>query len=245
MSERVLVLGATSGIARALCRVLAARGCTLVLAGRDTEELSRISRDLDVRYGATAEIARFDALEFDTHRKLTDKLAPTLDGVVLAYGYMTEQAETQQSFDEARRTIDVNFTSAVSVLEPIAAAFETRGSGWIAVISSVAGDRGRQSNYTYGASKAGLTAYVAGLRNRLCKAGVHVLTVKPGFVDTSMTQGKVDPNSPLMASPERVATEIDAAIRARTDVLYTPWFWRGVMGAIKSIPEALFKRLKL
>jgi short-subunit dehydrogenase len=122
---------------------------------------------------------------------------------------------------------------------------EERGRGYIAAVSSVAGDRGRQSNYTYGASKAGLSAYLQGLRNRLHPAGVHVLTVKPGFVDTPMTHGLVNPDSPLVASPEQVAADVDLAIRKRKDVIYTRWFWRAVMLVIGSIPERVFKRLKL
>src|SRR6516164_9862855 len=125
-----------------------------------------------------------------------------------------------------RQSLDVNFLSAAELLEIAAAYFEPRRSGFIAAISSVAGDRGRQSNYTYGAAKAGLTAYLQGLRNRLWRAGVHVLTVNPGFVDTPMTRGRINPNSLLVATPERVARDIDRALRRRRDVLYTPWFWR-------------------
>lgn len=247
--ERVLILGATSGIARALARVLAEKHASLVLAGRRVEELMKDAKDLQIRTGAPARAIRFEALDFDSHAAFFDEAEEAaggdLDGVVLAYGYMTEQSRTEQSFEEARRTLDVNFTSAVSILNVVANAFEARGHGWIAAISSVAADRGRQSNYMYGASKAGLSAYLQGLRNRLHKSGVHVLEVKPGFVDTPMTQGLVDPASPLVAAPEQVARSIEGAIRARRNVLYTPWFWRGIMTTIRSIPESIFKRLKL
>jgi decaprenylphospho-beta-D-erythro-pentofuranosid-2-ulose 2-reductase len=249
MSENVLILGATSGIARAVASELAARGARLVLAGRNVDELERIAADVSVRHGMPAVVEAFEALDYAAHAGLVERADAAfpggLDGVVLAYGYMTEQAKTQTDFEAARRTIDVNFTSAVSVLEPLAARLEARRRGWLAVISSVAGDRGRQSNYTYGAAKAGLSAYVQGLRNRLHPAGVHVLTIKPGFVDTAMTQGVVNPGSPLLVQPDRVAREIVDGIERRADVLYTPWFWRGIMKTITAIPESVFKRLRL
>ncbi len=248
-SENVVILGATSGIARALCLVMAERGCRLIVAGRNEEELDRIASDLRVRTGADAFVEKFDALDFDDHvpflARCGERFGGVIDGVVLCYGYMTDQEKTEQDFEAARRTIDVNFTSAISILGAVANDMEARGAGYIAAIGSVAGDRGRQSNYTYGASKAGLSAFLGGLRNRLCKSGVHVLEVRPGFVDTPMTHGLLDPNSPLVASPERVATAIDAAIRAKRDVIYAPWFWRGIMKTIRSIPESVFKRLKL
>ena len=118
---------------------------------------------------------------------------------------------------------------------------ERRGAGYLAAISSVAGDRGRQSNYTYGIAKAGLTAYLQGLRNRLFHAGVHVLTINPGFTDTPMTRGKVDPKSPMVASPERVARDIDRTIRKRRNVLYTPWFWGPIMMIIRLVPESVLR----
>ncbi len=141
--------------------------------------------------------------------------------------------------------MEINLTSAVVLLSLFANYLEDRRSGYLAVISSVAGDRGRQSNYTYGAAKAGLTAYLQGLRNRLYRSGVHVLTVKPGFVDTPMTHGRVNPDSPLVASPARVARDIDWAIRRRRNVIYTPWFWRPIMLAVRLVPEFVFKRLRL
>jgi decaprenylphospho-beta-D-erythro-pentofuranosid-2-ulose 2-reductase len=249
MMEKVLILGATSGIARALGRVLAERQVELVLAGRRLSDLERDAADLGIRGGTRARAIAFEALDFDGHaafyRRAQDLAGGPFDGVVLAYGYMTDQDVTEKDFAEARRTVDVNFTSALSILNVVANDMEERRSGWIAAISSVAGDRGRQSNYTYGASKAGLSAYLGGLRNRLHASGVHVLEVKPGFVDTPMTQGLLDPNSPLVASPETVARAIDRAIRARKNVVYTPWFWRGIMTTIRSIPESIFKRLKL
>jgi decaprenylphospho-beta-D-erythro-pentofuranosid-2-ulose 2-reductase len=249
MAEKVLILGASSGIARALGRVMAERGVELVLAGRRLEDLQRDASDLGIRGGHPARAIQFEALEFDDHAAFYERAKElaggAFDGVVLAYGYMTDQETTEKDFAEARRTVDVNFTSALSILNVVASDMEARRSGWIAAISSVAADRGRQSNYTYGASKAGLSAYLGGLRNRLHRSNVHVLEVKPGFVDTPMTRGLLDPSSPLVASPDTVARAIDRAIRAKRNVVYTPWFWRGIMTTIRSIPESIFKRLKL
>jgi decaprenylphospho-beta-D-erythro-pentofuranosid-2-ulose 2-reductase len=249
MSDNILILGATSGIAKALARRLASRGCHLLLAGRNGDELGRLAADCHTRFGVTVHIEVFDALAFDEHPAFIDRCFERFDGelhgVILCHGYMTEQEQCQSEFAEARRTIDINFTSAVSLLEQIAGRYERTGSGYIAAISSVAGDRGRQSNYVYGSSKAALSAYLQGLRHRLYRSKVPVLTIKPGFVDTPMTFGKLKPNSPLVASPERVAADIDRAIRRRRNVLYTPWFWRPIMWIIRCLPEPLFKRTRL
>ncbi len=249
MSENVLVLGATSGIGQPVCHKLAARGCALVLAGRRENELQRMADDLKVRYQAAASVATFDAMALDTHKAFIDSAIAQadhqLDGVLLCQGYLPDQQEAQADFAEAKRTIDVNYTSAVSLLEPVAAHMAERRAGWIAVIGSVAGDRGRMSNYLYGSAKAGLSAYLQGLRNRLAHAGVHVLTIKPGPVDTPMTEGVVDTNKPTVATAEQVAADIDKAIRKRKNVLYTPWFWRPIMAVIRTIPEFVFKKMKM
>jgi decaprenylphospho-beta-D-erythro-pentofuranosid-2-ulose 2-reductase len=249
MSENVLIIGATSGIARALVRCMAERGCQLLLAGRDMDELQRIRQDLKVCYEIDAGVMLFEATEFDTHKKFFDDCQNHFDGklhgVVVCHGYLPDQRNAEQDFSECRKSFNVNFLSAVSVMNVAANYMEKRKSGYLAAISSVAGDRGRQSNYIYGAGKAGLTAYLQGLRNRLYPAGVHVLTIKPGFVDTKMTAGLVDPDSPLVATPQRVAMDIDRAIRRRQNVVFSPWFWRLIMAVICSIPEWIFKRLKL
>ncbi len=249
MTETVLVLGSTSGIARALCRRLGSAGHRLVLAARGQEELAAQAADLSARFGIEVATETFDALDVDQLDRLFERCRAhaggALDGVVLAYGVLPDQAGTQGDHEAIRRSYALNLTSAVVLLDSAASHLEARGAGWIAAISSVAGDRGRQSNYHYGAAKAGLSAYLSGLRNRLARTGVHVLTIKPGFVDTAMTQGVVNPSSPLLASPERVARDIEKAIRRRRDVLYTPWFWRPIMLVIRLIPESVFKRLSL
>ncbi len=249
MSETVLVLGATSGIARALCRLLAARGDRLILAARDVEALATLAADLSTRSGTTTESLAFDALDPDTHpaflARCLEAAGDALDGVVLCFGTLPDQELAYREPDAARAALEVNLVAPVVLLDLAAAHLEEQGHGWIAAVSSVAGDRGRQSNFIYGSAKAGLSAYLSGLRNRLAPKGVHVLTVKPGFVDTAMTQGVVDPRSPLLASPEKVARDIERAIRRHRNVLYTPWFWRFIMLVIRTIPEPIFKRMKL
>lgn len=247
MSGKVLILGPSSGIGSAVAHEMARAGKALVLAGRDVEEAETLAADLRIRYGAQVAVERFDALDFAGHGAMLDRCGSDggLEGVILCYGDMASQEETERDFAVARRMIDVNYTSCVSVLSEAARRLKPSEGKWVCAVSSVAGDRGRQSNFVYGSSKAALTAYLQGLRNRLYPAGVHVVTVKPGFVDTAMTWGLLKPGSPLVASPQRVARDIRRAIERRRDEVYTPWFWRGIMAIIKRVPERVFKRLKL
>ena len=242
----VLILGATSGIASALTREFAAHKFDLVLGGRDREELSARASDLSLRYGVRAGILSFDALDPQTHastlRSFLSQAGNTLQGAVVCIGYLGDQTKGQSDWEEARRILETNFTGCVSALNILANHFESRRAGFICAISSVAGDRGRQSNYLYGAAKAGLSAYLQGLRNRLFPADVKVITVKPGFVDTRMTYGHS--GLFLVASPERVAKGIFRAIVKGKEVVYVPWFWRPMMLIVRSIPEAIFKRLR-
>ena len=242
----VLILGAGSSIAKAIAHRFAQAGHSLVLAGRDQGELERDAADLRLRYGAAARTAHFDATDFDSHGRFVAELAGAdggLEGVVVCHGAFAEQEEAAKDFAVARRMIDVNYTSAVSVLNPIADELERRGRGFICAISSVAADRGRQSNYLYGSTKAALGTYLQGLRQRLSRRGVRVVTVKPGFVDTALTFGR--PGMFLVASPGKVGEDIYRAVRRGRGEVYTPRFWRGIMGIIKAIPEPVFKRMKM
>jgi decaprenylphospho-beta-D-erythro-pentofuranosid-2-ulose 2-reductase len=243
----VLILGATSGIASALAKEFAAHKYDLVLGGRDRDELSALASDLSLRNSVRASFLAFDALDIQTHAaSLQSFLAEsgnTLAGAVVCIGYLGDQAKAQVDWDEARLILDTNFTGCVSALNILANHFEPRRTGFICAISSVAGDRGRQSNYLYGAAKAGLSVCLQGLRNRLFPAGVKVITVKPGFVDTRMTYGR--PGLFLLASPESVAKGIFRAIVKGKSVVYLPWFWRPIMLIVRSIPETIFKRLKM
>ena len=243
----VLILGAHSSIARAVAHRFAEAGHPLVLAARDADELARDAADLRLRHGVAVRTLPFDATDFDSHPAFVDACLnggdAGLEGVVLCHGYFTDQDDAARDFELARRMIDTNYTSAVSVLNPLADYFAGRRGGFICAVSSVAGDRGRGSNYLYGSSKAALTVYLQGLRNRLARTGVKVLTIKPGFVDTALTFGR--PGMFLVATPEKVAGDVYRAVRRGRDEVYTPWFWWGIMRIIKSIPEPVFKRMKL
>jgi decaprenylphospho-beta-D-erythro-pentofuranosid-2-ulose 2-reductase len=246
-SEKILILGATSAIAKALAIELASEGNRVILAGRDIQELEATAADLRLRFNANVYTERFDATDYDSHAGFVQRCIALgevgLNGVVLCHGNLTDNAAATADFCMARDMIETNYLSAVSVLTPIAKYLESQRSGWICVLSSVAGDRGRQSNYIYGSAKAGLSTFLQGLRNRLFRSGVAVTTVKPGFVDTAMTWGL--PGLFLVATPQKVARDIRRAIRNRRGTIYTPWFWRWIMMMIRYIPEPIFKRMKL
>jgi decaprenylphospho-beta-D-erythro-pentofuranosid-2-ulose 2-reductase len=243
--KKVLVLGATSAIAQATCRLLAARGAALHLVGRDAARLEAVAKDLSVR-GARVSTRVQELNELSTHEELVahaDRELGGMDGVLLAHGLLGSQPESERSWEEARKVLTTNFMGPASLLTHVANLLEQRGAGTIVVISSVAGDRGRQSNYVYGSSKGGLNVFLQGLRNRLARSNVAVVTVKPGFVDTPMTAHL--PKNALFASPEGVARGILRAADARRDEVYVPGFWRLIMFAVHSIPEGFFKRMKL
>ncbi len=245
---RVLLLGATSGIARAAAAEFARHGHGLVLAARDAEEAAATAADLALRFGVPADAVPLDALDFAAHEAALERCWAAagpegVEGVVLFVGYLGDPVAARGDAEEARRILDTNFTACAALLNGVANRMERRGSGWIAALSSVAGDRGRQSNYLYGAAKAGLTVYLQGLRNRLFHAGVRVVTVKPGFVDTGMTYGK--PGMFLVASPDAVARGLYRAATRSGGTVYLPWFWRPVMWIIRAVPEPVFKRLRL
>lgn len=244
----VVVLGVTSSIARAVAAEFARNGHDLIVAGRDIEEVNAIACDLELRHAVKVAAKPFDAEAFDTHAAFVDECfseaGGTLDGVVVGFGFMDDQSVAQADFHIAKRTIDVNLLGTISVCEAFARHLQPLKRGFIAGVSSVAGDRGRQTNYIYGASKAGMSAYLQGLRNRLHADGVHVCTIKPGFVDTKMTWGLPLPG-PLVASPEAAGSAIYAAIIRKKDIAYVPSFWRWIMFLIRAIPEWQFKKMKL
>lgn len=245
-SGTVLLLGGTSGIGRALGQSFASRGFDLVITGRDEIELVRTAQDLVTRYGTVVHPFLFDAADTGSHPAFfTSVVEKTggLSGAVVAFGWLGEQERAIASGVCAEQVIIANFGGAVSILTLIANYLVERGTGFIAGIGSVAGDRGRQSNYVYGASKGALALFLQGLRSRLYRHGVHVVTVKPGFVDTQMTYGL--PGLFLVASPRDVADRILKAIERQENVVYVPAFWRYVTLIIRLIPERLFKRMKL
>jgi short-subunit dehydrogenase len=240
----VLLLGATSDMARAAARAYAARGRPILLAARNPALLATDIDDLRVRYGVTARAIGFDILDTASHPAFLDATGELPQTVVCAVGLLGEQVASQTHPEQAEVVMRTNYLGPALLLDQIAQRMETRGSGVIIGISSVAGDRGRASNYCYGSAKAGFSAYLSGLRNRLARKGVHVITVKPGFVRTRMTEGMKLPGA-LTAEPEEVAAAIIKAEDRRSNTVYARPIWRWVMLAIIHLPEAVFKRLSL
>jgi decaprenylphospho-beta-D-erythro-pentofuranosid-2-ulose 2-reductase len=244
--KKTLLIGANSGIAEAVARRLAARGEELYLLGRSPERLQALAADLGVRGGKVAGSAVFDARRLDAHPEVLEAAVRALgglDAVLIAHGTLGDQKACEASVSETMDQLATNALSVISLCTLLANRFEIQGSGCLAVISSVAGDRGRQSNYVYGTAKAAVSAFTQGLRNRLYRSGVHVLTIKPGFVDTPMTADIK--KGPLFASADRVAGGIIAAMDEAKDVVYLPFFWAPIMALIRAVPERIFKKLRL
>ena len=240
----VLIIGAKSDIAIAVARKYAEKGYNLYLAARQANELEAIAKDIILRTQQTITCIEFDVLDYPTHQAFYDALPEKPVGVISAVGYLGTQDSAQNDFALAQKIIDTNYTGVVSILNIIANDFEQKKAGFIVGISSVAGDRGRKSNYIYGSAKAALSTYLSGLRNRLYTANVHVLTVKPGFVATKMTAG-MDLPTKLTAQPEQVADAIFKAQQKHQNVLYTLWLWKWIMLIIKHIPEWKFREMSI
>ena len=240
--KTILVLGATSSIAMAVQRQLVSPNAHFFLIARSKEKLTTVAQDLLVRGAAQVDMIVADLDDTETHPQMlavaVSRLG-SLDLALLAHGVLGDQLAAERDYPVAERILGTNFLSAVSLLTWLGNHCESQGRGTIAVISSVAGDRGRKSNYVYGASKAALNTFLAGLRNRCDRHGVQVLTIKPGFVATPMTAHI--PKNGLFATPETVANGILRAIRSRRDVVYVPWFWWPIMTIIKAVPERIFK----
>lgn len=244
--RKIIVLGATSALAMETAKLFAAEGCSFFLVARNSTKLEAVKGDLLVRGAKQVEALAADMSDLTGHEKILDRADKALGGynmVFIAYGTLGDQKACERDFHTAEKELKTNFLSVVSVLTPVANYFEAKKEGAIVVISSVAGDRARQSNYIYGVGKGAVSLYLQGLRNRLFPAGVKVLTVKPGFVDTPMTAGMK--KGPLFVTPDVVARGIVRAVKSGNDVVYLPWFWLIIMTVIRSIPEAIFKRLKL
>jgi short-subunit dehydrogenase len=242
--DPVLILGGRSDIGLALARAYAAQGHPVQLAARDAPSLAPEQADVALRHGVEVSLHEFDALDPDGFEALLDSL-PALPGIAISVvGLMGDQAESARDTSAACRVIRSNFEGPATMLAVIANRFEARGHGLIIGISSVAGERGRATNYVYGAAKAGFTAYLSGLRNRLAGSGVHVMTVLPGFVATRMTEG-MDLPARLTTDPDTLARRVLRAGRARRNVIHVSRIWWLVMAIIRAIPEAVFKRLRL
>lgn len=244
--RRVLILGASSAIAEHTARLFASRGDRLLLVARNAQRLKTISDDLRVRGAEDCDYRVAELADHSQHAELLREANAQLGGldiVLIAYGTLGDQKACEADFDLALSELQNNCLSVLSLLTLLANQLQQQGHGCLAVISSVAGDRGRQSNYIYGTAKGALSIFLQGLRNRLYKSGVQVLTIKPGFVDTPMT--KDFDKGALWVKPEVIARGIIKAVDKHRDVVYLPFFWRHIMLIIRLIPEIIFKRLSL
>jgi short-subunit dehydrogenase len=244
--KRVLIIGATSAIAEAAARQWATQGAVLFLVGRKTERLQAIAADLQVRGAKLAVTHIMEATDLAAHEPMLVAAEEALGGIdiaLIAHGTLPDQKACEASVELTLQEINTNGLSVIALATRVANRMEAQGSGSIAVISSVAGDRGRQSNYVYGAAKGLVTRFLQGLRNRLAKKGVQVLTIKPGFVDTPMTAAFK--KGALWAQPDDIARGILAAIEIGNNEVYLPGFWWLIMAIIRHIPEPIFKKLSL
>lgn len=246
LPSRILVLGATSAIAMAVSSQLAKQGAHFFLVARNPDKLDAVRRDLLTRGAGAVTAQPMDLNDTAAHPKMLAAAVQALGAIdlaLIAHGVLGDQELAQASYPAAEAILQTNFLSAVSLITWLANHFESAHQGTLAVISSVAGDRGRKSNYVYGASKGALNIFLDGVRNRIDRAGVHVLTIRPGFVATPMTAHL--PHGPLFASPVQVAKGILKAIAQRKDVTYVPGFWAPIMFVIRAIPGSIFKKLNL
>jgi len=246
---KIIVLGALSAIGEATARTFAAERASLLLAGRDNDRLSQVARDLQAR-GAEkvvpwpVDLAAVDDKASEIERMVA-ALGGTVDAVLLFYGVLGDQREAESNANELRKLISVNFASAAEWCVASGGVLERQKSGVLLVIGSVAGDRGRQSNYIYGSAKAGLAVLVEGLAHRLAPIGARAVVVKLGFVDTPMT-AHLNKTGPLWAKPAEVARILKRIVeRPSAPVVYVPWFWRPIMTIVRNVPTALFHRTKL
>lgn len=241
----ILIIGANSAIARAMARLYAQRQDRLFLCGRDAQRLEALAKDLSVRGAAEVQTACLDVTDYEAHQALLDAAVAglgSIDLVLVCHGLLSNQEACEADFAATGTELHVNGVSVVSLLTRLRPVLEKQGSGCIAVITSVAGDRGRQPTYIYGAAKAMVSTYLQGLRGRLLEHGVHVVDIRPGPVDTPMTAHLK--KGLLFSTPEKVAQRAVKAIDRKHNTVYAPAYWRPIMTIIKLIPESLFKRLK-
>jgi len=243
--KSVLILGAKSDMAKATAKIYAQNGWNLLLAGRNViTELSSFSSQLKDDYGSEINLYDLDILDFQSHMVFFKSFKQKPSGIICFIGLLGDQKKSESDFNETKTVIDSNFTGIVSILNIFANYFEEKEDGFIVGVSSVAGDRGRKSNYTYGSAKAALTTYLSGLRNRLPSKNVHVMTVKPGFVDTKMTKN-LDLPGLITVSPNYVGKRIFKMQQKRVDRFYVPGYWFFIMFIIKLIPERIFKKIDI
>lgn len=240
--EYVLFIGAGSDIAYPLECLYAKKGYGLFLAGRRIEQLRNDAQRINEQFGVDAAALEFDVTETDIHQEFYDALPQRPAGIICLAGALGIQKVSEHDFREAAKVIEANYTGLVSIVHIAAAELEKRKSGFIVGVSSVAGEKGRQSNYIYASAKAGFTAFLSGLRNRLYRSGVQVMTVHPGFIRTKMIEGRKTSRL-ITALPEEVAKDIFRAQQSGKDFIYSKWFWRYIMLVFRMIPESIVKRL--
>ncbi|WP_299593108.1 SDR family oxidoreductase [uncultured Microbulbifer sp.] len=244
--KSILVIGVTSAIAKEVARNYARQGDSLYVLARAKDRLEQIVEDLRVRGAGAVSSGLLDVCDFDSHIATLDKAFAAMghiDTVIVAHGTLPDQAACEASAEVALKEIQINATSTVSLLTHLANKLESQGGGTLAVITSVAGDRGRKSNYVYGSAKAMVSVFLEGLRHRLYRKGVNVLDIRPGFVDTPMTKNFA--KGLLWAQPETVAAGIVSAVERRKNVVYLPFFWAWIMRAVRNLPDFLFLRTGL
>jgi short-subunit dehydrogenase len=242
--DTVLILGANSDIAQAIAYKFASLKHPLILALRNHERLNAVLSDLKIRYEVDVKTVEFDARDFESHSRFVKGFVKFPMITVCVFGYLGDNEISLQNSDETRKVLETNYNGAVSVLNEVAMRYKTEKSGTIIGISSVAGERGRQSNFLYGSAKAGFSAYLDGLRNYGYHHGFHVVTVKPGFVNTAMTDGISTPKL-LTAQPKQVANAVYGAYINKKNTIFTLWMWKYIMLLIRNIPEKVFKKMKM
>ena len=242
--KTVLIIGGNSDVGKSIARDFSKLGSNIILTSRKKGQLDSFKSDLEIRYSIKCDLEFFDVLDFNSHESFYNNLKKKPNIVISCIGYLDNQEKSENSFEESLKSIQTNFTGLVSILNIVSNDFENRKSGIIVGISSVAGDRGRGSNYIYGSSKSGFTSYLSGIRNRLFNSGVKVITVKPGFIKSKMTN-HLDLPKILTATPNEISFDIIKSIKKKKNVVYTKWFWKWIMIIIKIIPESIFKKLNL
>ena len=242
----ILIIGATSAIAKATARIYAAQGCRLHLIARNQEVLQATANDLTVRGASEVTFGTLDVNHFEKHGQALQQAMDAMnqiDVALICHGSLPDQLASAKNFELARHEINTNGLSVISLLTTLSEYFIEQGTGTIAVVTSVAGDRGRPSNYVYGSVKAMVSTYLQGLRGHLLPHNVHVVDIRPGFVDSPMTAHLE--KGALWSSPEQIGRIIVNSIRKRRHTVYAPFYWRFIMFIVRSIPELLFKRIKL
>ena len=245
IQKSIIILGAKSAMAKATAEEYAKNGYNLILAGRSIQNsLTEFYHKIIKKYNCQISFLEFDILDFDSHRPIFESLEPKPNGVICFVGILGEQQKSEKDFSYTKHIIDSNFTGIMSILNIIANYFEERKAGFIIAVSSVAGQRGRKSNYTYGSAKSALTTYLSGLRNRLYKKNISVITIIPGYVKTIMIK-KIAPPKILTVSPEFIGKKIYESHKNGKDIIYAPFYWKYIMWIILIIPEKIFKKLSL